>query len=160
MTENDRTDDDGTGRPIEDVPAAIHRQLSDAGIRLNEGQTHLSAVRTQAARGDVTNEIARAEAEALIHALEASREHIDEAIAMANRFTGTDARSGDGTAAETGGSETDDGAVGDGTDRSERDEQTTSEDESETESDREDDPDDGSRMLWNTVHVVAPNHPR
>ena len=66
--------------PPGDAPAAVHRRLSDAGVRLNEAQSHLSAVRTQATRSDLDDEVALAEGQALVRSLEECRERLDDAL--------------------------------------------------------------------------------
>jgi|GEM_PF-2853325 len=126
-------------QPLEAVPAAVHRRLGDAGVRLNEAQTHLSAVRTQATRADLSGEVARAEAQALTRALEESRTRIDEALALAERLATAEG----------------DDAVGD-----ESDEQAQTSEDAPEATDDEDRDDGGPSMLWNTVYPEHPNGAR
>jgi len=121
--------------PPGDAPAAVHRRLSDAGVRLNEAQSHLSAVRTQATRSDLDDEVALAEGQALVRSLEECRERLDDALVVAEELTTPD--------------ETDDQS-------SERpDEQSGDETGSDENPDRR-----GSQLLWNTVPADAPGHSR
>lgn len=132
MTDTDPPDDppveSDDDRPPADAPAAVHRRLSDAGVRLNEAQAHLSGVRTQATRSDLDDEVALAEGAALVRSLEQCRDRLDDALAVAEQLTA------DETSGDRRPDESDDG-----------------DDEGDETPDRS-----GSSMLWNTVPADAP----
>jgi len=128
--------DDTTNEQINDNdPATVHRRLSDAGIQLSEAHAHLSAVRTQLARDDLSKEVAYAEAEALVASLETTQNHIDKALEQAQEMTADEESEVDETSTDNtaGGRTADDGETS-----------TTDTEPALSEI-------SGSKMLWNTA---------
>lgn len=86
MTEHDSSDKsqtESTTEAVTDAPAAVHRQLATAGVRLGEAHKHLSALRTVTADSEASTDVAKAEVEALIDVLKETRSQLDTALDQA-----------------------------------------------------------------------------
>lgn len=80
--DSDAKDGTSADKPsIEHSAAAVHRELSDAGVRLNEAHAHLSTLRTASTDdSEAATEITQAEAEALLETLLEGRDELLSAI--------------------------------------------------------------------------------
>lgn len=160
MPDDTAPDDAADEQSLDEAPAAVHRQLGDAGARISEAHAHLSGVRSQRVRDDLSEEVARAEAQALVESLEAAREHIDAALAQARTVAPEAAPEPDDGPDEEESDDPDPPAPETPDETTEDDDTDAADDTDATDDGTDDDEDpDRSRMLWNTVPADVRSRP-